>query len=196
MLWNNPCEKWSQFLTRCEEQSRLPSGKTKEAFADDVAKVYLAHGGFEKNEHNVTPMSANEANRLKAVEAAVSRAKEKDLFNMLPYILGAMSEETKLAFANQYLHPAGLRVVLAEKEEEDGFGIEAAVDTHIEIARSLEPLVNAAKNPTAVNLDLADRAAHKGMEKLSRLRRLINGAKGKYTQAKAAIGRARAKVAA
>ena len=170
MLWNNPCEKWNEFLARCEDQSRITAGRTKEAVADDVAATYLSHGGFEKLQHNVTPMSANESNRLKAVEAAVSRAKEKDLFNMLPYILASMSPETKLAFAAQYLQPAGLTIHLSSDEDDSGHTLESAVNTQMAANQACNSLLNAALDPTPQNIDAAEREAAKVIERFKRTR--------------------------
>jgi hypothetical protein len=190
MLWNNTQESWKDFLKRCLQSSAGDLKLNQEMQADEIVKVHNNHGGAAKTGLHFNPASVTEGNRIKANNMTLHRYMEREeLFELAPYILGGMSDEAKLAFANQYLAPAGIRCSLSEKEEEHGFGIEHACDAQISLGRSFESLVVAAKDPTPQNLDIADREAAKAAEKLTRMRRLINGAKKAASVTKAAIGR-------
>jgi hypothetical protein len=190
MLWNNSHESWRDFLIRCWRASAGERKLTLEIAADEVVQVHNSHGAQAKTGLHFNPASVTEENRRKANCAQLQRYMERDeLVELMPYILGGMSDEAKLAFANQYLAPAGIRCALAEADEEHGFGIEAAVDAQITTGQAFEKLVEAAKNPTALNLDVAEREAVKASEKFKRIRRLINGARKAGAAAKAAIGR-------
>ncbi len=190
MLWNNTQESWKDFLKRCLQSSAGDLKLNQEMQADEIVKVHNNHGGQAKTGLHFNPASVTEGNRLKANNMTLQRYMDREeLFELAPYILGGMSDEAKLAFANQYLAPAGIRCSLAEKEEEHGFGIEAAIETQLTTGKAFESLVEAAKNPTPQNLDIAEREAVKAAERFHRIKKLINGAKKAASVTKAAIGR-------
>jgi len=177
MLWNNTHESWSDFLMRCEAQWRNQAGLSKEAAADTIVTIHNRSQGPEKTGQHFNPASVTEANRLKANCMTLDRVKEKDLFNMLPYILAAMSPETKLAFAAQYLQPAGLTVHLSSDEEEDGHSLEAAVSTQLAVNQACSTLFDAALNPTPQNIDAAEREAVKVIKRFERTRAFLSKAR-------------------
>lgn len=181
MLWNSSQETWKEFLTRCYKESATQLKLTLEGAADEVVKVHNAHGAQVKTGQHFNPSSVTEANRLKANCAALQRFMEKeDALEMVPYMLGAMSDEAKLAFANQYLRPAGLIAHLLDKEAEDGLSHEANCDTNIAAAEAMKAVTIATMNPTPENLDLAERAASKAAERFVRTKKMLNGARAKF----------------
>ena len=190
MLWNNTQESWSDFLHRAMAQWRNHAGMSKEAAADAVVEIHNSVGGPAKTGQHFNPSSVTEQNRLKANCMTLDRAMEKDLFNMLPYVLAAMSPETKLAFAAQYLQPAGLTVHLASEEEQDGFGIETACEMQMELGSTFNSVFIAAREQTPQNLDEADRAIAKAIQKFKRTRALISGCRSGFKKAKDAVARA------
>jgi hypothetical protein len=177
MLCISSHESWSDFFARCEVHWRNKESLTKEAAADSIVAIHNSSHGPEKTGQHFNPSSVTEANRLKANCMTLDRVKEKDLFNMLPYILAAMSPETKLAFAAQYLQPAGMTVHLSSEEEEDGYSLESAVNTQIAVNQACTSLLDAAMNPTPQNLDAAEREAVKVIKRFERTRAFLAGAR-------------------
>lgn len=189
MLWNNTHESWGDFLLRCEAQWRNKEGLSKEAAADLIVSIHNNGGGPEKTGQHFNPASVTEANRLKANCMTLDRVKEKDLFNILPYILAGMSAETKLSFASQYLAVAGLTVHLASEEEEDGFGPETACELQLQIGNTFNAVYNAAKTQAPQSLDEADRELVQAIEKFKRTRALIAGLRKFGAKTKSVLNR-------
>jgi hypothetical protein len=178
MLWNSPEESWRSFAIRCHRESAAQKKLTLEMQADDVVKVHNAHNGSAKTGRHFNPSSVTEANRLKANEYDLSSyMKSKDALEMLPYLLAAMTDEAKLMFASQYLKPAGLTVHLATSDEEDGYSLEAAVNTQIAVNQACSTLLDAAMNPTPQNIDAAEREAVKVIRRFERTRAFLAGAR-------------------
>lgn len=190
MLWNDSHESWRQFLTRCYAHWVNKVAGSQENAADAVVVVHNGHGAQAKTGLHFNPASVTEANRRKANCATLSRHMEKEeLFDLLPYILGAMSDDHKLAFASQYLRPAGLAVRLLDDEAQDEFNIQVAHDTQNAAFDAMRAMNNAALNPTAENLEIAEREAIKATEKFKRTRAFITAARNACKGAKAAIGK-------
>lgn len=185
MLWNNSHETWSDFLVRCYAQSRNKEGLSKEAAADRIVSIHNANGGPEKTGQHFDPASVTEANRLKANCMTLDRVIEKDLFNVLPYLLAGMSNETKLAFAAQYFHAAGLGVHLLSEDDEEGHLVENAVETQMIVNKACNSMLDAALDPTPQNLDAAEREAVQVIEKFKRTRALFS----KFRRAGGVLGR-------
>jgi hypothetical protein len=189
MLWNNSHESWSDFFDRCDAQARNKEGLSKEAAADKIVGIHNENGGPAKTGQHFNPASVTEANRLKANAMSLDRAKEKDLFNVAPYVTASWPEEVKLAYWAQYLRVAGLTVQLASTEEHDGLCLESVCDLQISAGDAFKALTEAIKNPTASNLDHAEREAVKAGEKFKRTRAFIAKARQACTKTKEAIGR-------
>lgn len=192
MLWNNSHESWNDYLMRCVAQWRNKDSLSKEAAADMIVSIHNTHGGHEKTGQHFNPSSVTESNRLKANCMTLDRVIEKDLFNVMPYILAAMSDETKLAFAGQYLAVAGLTVHLAEAEEEGGFGVEAACELQLHIGNTFSAVLDAAKTQAPDSLDKADRQIVQAIVHFKKTRKLIAGARSLGAKVKSAIHRATA----
>lgn len=191
MLWNDSHESWRQFLVRCYANWINKSGITKEDAADEVVSIHNGCGAQAKTGLHFNPASVTEANRRKANCATLGRHMEKEeLFDLLPYILGAMADEQKLAFASQYLRPAGLAVHLLDVEAFSEFNIEVAHDTSAAAYDALRAMTEAAIRPTPENLEIAEREAAKVHEKFKRTRAFITAARNACRGAKAVIGRA------
>lgn len=181
MLWNNTQESWREFLIRCYRASAGELKLTLEWAADAVVQVHNANSGQDKTGLHFNPASVTEENRRKANCIQLQRYMEKeDVIELLPYILGGMSEQAKLAFANQYLRPAGLTVHLLDKESEEGLCLEEICDTQISAAEAMSAITRATMNPTAENLDVAEREAVKAVRKFERTRKLLAGARAKF----------------
>lgn len=190
MLWNDSHEGWKDFLGRCYANWVNKSGITKEAAADEVVKIHNGQGAQAKTGLHFNPSSVTEANRLKANCATLTRYMDKEeLFELLPYILGAMGEEQKVAFASQYLRPAGLGVHLLEQEGHDQFSLAVNVDTQSAAFHALDAMNRAALDPTPENLEIAEREAAKAHEKFKRTRALITAARNACKGTKAFLGR-------
>jgi hypothetical protein len=190
MLWNDSHESWRQFLDRCYANWIRKSGISKEAAADTVVSIHNKAGAQAKTGLHFNPSSVTEANRLKANCATLERYMEKvELFDLLPYILGAMDDEQKLAFAAQYLRPAGLAVHLLDVEQHTEFTIEVAHDTSAAAYDALRAMTEAALRPTAENLEIAERETAKVHEKFKRTRAFITAARNACKGAKNALGK-------
>jgi hypothetical protein len=178
MLWNNSQETWRDFLNRCYKASAGQLRLNMESAADEVVKLHNSAGAQQKTGQHFNPASVTEANRLKANCAALQRFMEKeDAIEMLPYILGAMSPETRLAFANQYLNAAGLTVHLADHDADDGFDMEAAIHIPSVAAKAFDASIAAAKNPTPQNLEHAEREVANAHVRFGRIRAKLKGAR-------------------
>lgn len=190
MLWNDSQETWKQFLTRCYANWINKAGITKESAADEVVTIHNAAGAQAKTGLHFNPSSVTEANRLKANCATLGRYMDKEeLFELLPYVLAAMGDEQKLAFATQYLRPAGLAVRLMDDEAHEEFNHAVSVDTQAAAFEALSAMSKAALDPTAENLELAEREAEKAHQKFKRTRALLASARNACKGAKAAIGK-------
>ena len=192
MLWNNSHESWNDYLMRCVAQWRNKDSLSKEAAADMIVSIHNTHGGQEKTGQHFNPSSVTEQNRLKANCMTLDRVIEKDLFNVMPYILAAMSDETKLAFAGQYLAVAGLTVHLSESEEEGGFGVEAACDLQLQLGNTFNAVYDAARSQEPISLDAADRQIVHAITHFKKTRKLIAGARSLGAKMKSVIHRATA----
>lgn len=192
MLWNISHESWNDYLMRCMAEWRNKEGLSKEAAADAIVHIHKQVRAHEKTGQHFNPSSVTESNRLKANCMTLDRVMEKDLFNVMPYVLAAMSDETKLAFAGQYLAVAGLTVHLAESEEEGGFGVEAACDLQLHIGKTFDAVYGAAKSQDAQSLDAADRQIVQAITHFKRTRKLIAGARSLGAKVKSVIHRATA----
>lgn len=189
MLWNDSYETWRQFLLRCFNNHAASVG-TKEAAVDNFVILHNGHGAQSKTGLHFNPSSVTEANRLKANCATFYRYTEKEeMFEMLPYILGSMREEQRLAFASQYLAPAGLSVVLAESDGSEEFDVMHAADTQTAGCEALPAITRAAIHPTPENLAAAELATDKAIQRFKRTRALLGAARNACKGAKAAIGR-------
>lgn len=190
MLWNDSHESWKEFAIRCFTQSTNKAGISKEAAVDNFVQIHNGLGAQAKTGLHFNPASVTEANRLKANAAAFFRCVDKEeFFEILPYVLASMSDEYKLAFASQYLRPAGIAVRLADTEEHDEFNFEAAADAQAAACDAMKALAIAALNPTAENLEIAEREADNANQKFKRTRAMIAAARKACTGAKAAIGK-------
>lgn len=190
MLWNDSHESWQDFLRRCYSSWTNKAGITKEAAADDVVRLHNDCGAQAKTGLHFNPSSVTEANRLKANCATLTRYMDREeLFDLLPYILGAMGDEQKLAFASQYLFPAGLAVRLLDKAEHEEFTYEAAADVQSAACDAMKALTAAALNPTPENLAIAEREADRAHERFKRTKALISAARNTYKKTTAAIGK-------
>jgi hypothetical protein len=184
MLWNNLQESWREFLIRCYRASAGDQKLTLEWQADAVVQNHNAHNGQSKTGLHFNPASVTEENRRKANCIQLQRYMEKeDVVELLPYILGGMSNEAKLAFANQYLAPAGLTVHLADHDAEDGFDLEAAIDIPSAAAKAFDASIAAAKNPTPQNLEIAEQEAGRAASKFKKLCEKLKGARDKCKNA-------------
>lgn len=180
MMWNDSHESWRTFLIRCYSQWTNKEGITKEAAADAVVMAHNGQGAQAKTGLHFNPASVTEANRMKANCATLTRNMEKeDLVDLLPYILAAMSDEYKLAFISQYLRPAGIVCRLADSDSQEGLSLESVCETQIAAAEAFKAIAEATMNPTAQNLDIAEREAVKATEKFKRIRAFIGGARAK-----------------
>lgn len=189
MLWNDPYEPWTDFLNRCYANWINKSGITKETAADCVVKVHNGHGGQAKTGLHFNPSSVTEENRRKANEATLSRhVKTETLFELFPYILGAMPDDYKVQFANQYLRPAGLTVQLLDACEQEEFNIEVAHDTASAAYDAMRAMTEAALRPTPENLEIAEREAAKAHERFKRTRAFLTAARNACKGAKGAAG--------
>ena len=181
MMWNNLQESWREFLIRCYRASAGDLKLTLEWQADAVVQVHNTSGAQDKTGLHFNPASVTEENRRKANCIQLQRYMEKeDVIELLPYILGGMSDQAKLAFANQYLRPAGLTAHLFDKESEDGLSLESACDTQIAAAEAMSAITRATMNPTPENIDIAEREAVKASRKFERTRKLLAGARAKF----------------
>lgn len=181
MLWNNLQESWREFLIRCYRASAGELKLTLEWQADAVVQAHNSSGAQDKTGLHFNPASVTEENRRKANCIHLQRYMEKDdVIELLPYILGGMSDHAKLAFANQYLRPAGITCHLLDKEAEDGLSLESACDTQIAAAEAMSAITRATMNPTQENLDVAEREAVKAVRKFERTRKLLAGARAKF----------------
>lgn len=190
MLWNDSHESWRDFLIRCFTQSTNKAGITKEAAVDNFVQIHNGQGAQAKTGLHFNPASVTEANRLKANCATFWRYVEKEeLFDMMPYMLASMSDEHKLAFASQYLRPAGIGTHLLEDSEQAEFNHTVNADTQHAAFGALEALNKAALNPTPENLEIAEREAAKAHEKFKRTRALITAARNACKGTKAFLGR-------
>jgi hypothetical protein len=190
MLWNDSHESWREFLIRCLTQNTNKSGITKEAAVDNFVQIHNGQGAQAKTGLHFNPASVTEANRLKANCATFWRYVDKEeLFDMLPYVLASMSDEHKLAFASQYLRPAGIACRLADEGEHDEFNFEAAANAQAAACDAMKAMTAAALNPTAENLEIAEREADKANQHFKRTRAMIAAARKACTGAKAAIGK-------
>ena len=190
MLWNDSYESWRSFLIRCFTQHTNKAGITKEAAVDNFVQIHNGQGAQEKTGLHFNPASVTEANRMKANCATFWRYVEKEeLFDMLPYILASMSNEHKLAFASQYMRPAGIAVRLVDEESDDEFSFEVAADAQAAACDAMKALTAAALHPTAENLEIAEREADKANQKFKRTRALLAAARNACKGAKAAISK-------
>jgi hypothetical protein len=191
MLWNDSHESWKDFAVRCFTQSTNKAGISKEAAVDNFVQIHNGLGAQAKTGLHFNPASVTEANRLKANCAAFFRHIEKEeFFEMLPYVLASMSDEYKLAFASQFLRPAGLTVSLLDAEAHEEFCIEVAHDTTSAAYDAMRAMTEAALRPTPENLEIAEREAAKAHEKFRRTRAFITAARNACKGAKAVIGKA------
>lgn len=190
MLWNDSHESWKRFLERCYLNWINKAGITKEVAADEIVKIHNGLGAQGKTGLHFNPSSVTEENRRKANCATLGRYMEKEeLFDLLPYVLGAMDDEHKLAFASQYLRPAGIAVRLIDSEEHDEFNFEAAADAQAAACDAMKAMTAAALHPTPENLEIAEREADKANQKFKRTRAMLAAARKACTGAKAAIGK-------
>lgn len=191
MLWNDSHESWRQFFNRCYAQWVNKHAGSQENAAEEVVVLHNGLGAQAKTGLYFNPASVTEANRRKANCATLTRYMEKEeLFDLLPYILGAMADEQKLAFASQYLRPAGLSVHLLDSEEQQDFNVEVAHDTSSSAYDAMRAITEAALRPTPENLEIAEREAAKAHEKFKRTRAFLTAARNACKGAKAVIGRA------
>ena len=190
MLWNDSHESWKDFALRCFNQSTNKAGISKEAAVDNFVAIHNGQGAQAKTGLHFNPASVTEANRMKANAASFFRHVEKEeFFDMLPYVLASMSDEYKLAFASQYLRPAGLTVSLIDAEAHDGLSMEVVCDTHSAAFDAMKAMSAAAMNPTPENLEIAERETNKATEKFARTRKFLTAARNGFKGAKAAIAK-------
>lgn len=191
MLWNDSQETWKDFLKRCYSSWTNKAGISKETAADEVVRIHNEHGAQYKTGLHFNPASVTEANRLKANCATLTRYMDREeLFELFPYILAAMGDEQKLAFATQYLMPAGLVVNLASEANHDEFNYEAAADVQSAACDAMKALTAAALNPTPENLAIAEREADRAHERFKRTKGLIAAARNACKKTTAVIGKA------
>jgi len=190
MLWNSSQESWRQFAIRCFKQSIGDQDLNHEAAVDNFVQIHNGQGAQAKTGLHFNPASVTEANRLKANNATFWRYVERDeFFEMLPYVLASMTEEAKLAFASQYLAPAGLAVRLMDKDETDEFNFEHVAETQDAGCEALTKATKAAIHSTPENLAAAEMAVDRAIEKFKRTRAIIAAVRNAGKKTGAAIGK-------
>lgn len=109
--------------------------------------------------------------------------------NFIPSILTAMPVERRLMCASEIMVSIGLGACLPCEGEDGELNINHIFEAQLEDIDAMQAATAAIQNPTAENLDVAERKLARSQKRKERLHKLIAGARKACALTKAAIGR-------